>query len=176
MGYASVYLNYTQEVSLHPGNNGKSQKDMRQGLDIMRSVFLKDVRWWCWSWVRGNRTWKPGNIYESVLVIHLMSNDRYRGAKNNEQNLGGLIRSLLLLRFSPSGSSFFLYQIFYLGWCSLVDWVWACEAQGRRFDSQSRAHVWVASQVPSRGHVRGNHLLMFLSLSFSFPSPLSKNK
>ena len=38
------------------------------------------------------------------------------------------------------------------------------------------AHAWVAGQVPSRGCVRGNHTLMFLSLSFSLPSPLSKNK
>ena len=29
---------------------------------------------------------------------------------------------------------------------------------------------------PLLGHVRGNHTLMFLSLSFSLPSPLSKNK
>ena len=40
-----------------------------------------------------------------------------------------------------------------------------------------RAHAWVVNQVPSRGHdARGNHTLMFLSLSFSLPSPLSKNK
>ena len=39
-----------------------------------------------------------------------------------------------------------------------------------------RAHAWVAGQVPSKGHVRSNHTLMFVSLSFSFPSPLSKNK
>ena len=39
-----------------------------------------------------------------------------------------------------------------------------------------RAHAWVAGQVSNRGHTRGNHTLMFLSLSFSFPSPLSKNK
>ena len=38
-----------------------------------------------------------------------------------------------------------------------------------------RAHAWVAGQVPSRGHVKGNHTLMFLSLSFSLPSTLSKN-
>ena len=35
---------------------------------------------------------------------------------------------------------------------------------------------WVAGQVPSRGRVRGNHTLMFLSLSFFLPSPFSKNK
>ena len=27
-----------------------------------------------------------------------------------------------------------------------------------------RAHAWVAGQVPSRGHMRGNHMLMFLCL------------
>ena len=37
-----------------------------------------------------------------------------------------------------------------------------------------RAHAWAAGQVPSRGHVRGNHTLMFLSLSFSLPSPSLK--
>ena len=39
-----------------------------------------------------------------------------------------------------------------------------------------RAHAWVAGHVPSGGSMRGNHTLMFLSLSFSFPSPLSKNE
>ena len=39
-----------------------------------------------------------------------------------------------------------------------------------------RAHAWVVGQVPSRGHVKGNHTLMFLSLSFFHLSPLSKNK
>ena len=36
--------------------------------------------------------------------------------------------------------------------------------------SPVRVHAWVLGQVPSRGRVRGNHTLMFLSL----PSPLSK--
>ena len=39
-----------------------------------------------------------------------------------------------------------------------------------------RVHAWVVGQVPSRGLVRGNHTLMFLSLSFSFPSSLKINK
>ena len=39
-----------------------------------------------------------------------------------------------------------------------------------------RAHAWVAGQVPSGGHVRGNLTLMFLFLSFSLPCPLSKMK
>ena len=39
-----------------------------------------------------------------------------------------------------------------------------------------RACAWVVGQVSSRRRMRSNHTLMFLSLSFSFPSPLSKNK
>ena len=39
-----------------------------------------------------------------------------------------------------------------------------------------RAHAWVMSQVPGGKHASGNHTLMFLSLSFSFTSPLPKNK
>ena len=39
---------------------------------------------------------------------------------------------------------------------------------------QVRTYAWVAGQVPSRGHTRGNHTLIFISLSFSFPCPLSK--
>ena len=38
-----------------------------------------------------------------------------------------------------------------------------------------RAHVWVAGQVPSWGHVRGSHIGVSLPL-FVLPSPLSKNK
>ena len=38
-----------------------------------------------------------------------------------------------------------------------------------------RAHAWVAGQVYSLGCARGNHTLMFLCLSFSLSSPLSKN-
>ena len=39
-----------------------------------------------------------------------------------------------------------------------------------------REHAWVAGQVPRVGCVRYYYTLMFLSLSFSRPSPLSKNK
>ena len=40
-----------------------------------------------------------------------------------------------------------------------------------------RAHAWVAVQVPSGGGgARGSHTLIFLSLSFSLPSPLPKSK
>ena len=41
---------------------------------------------------------------------------------------------------------------------------------------QVRAHAWAAGQVPSWRHMRGNHTLMFPSLSFSLLSPFSINK
>ena len=37
-----------------------------------------------------------------------------------------------------------------------------------------RAQSWVVGQVPSRGYMRGNHTLLFLSLAFSLPSPCIK--
>ena len=40
----------------------------------------------------------------------------------------------------------------------------------------SQGHACVVDWVPSRRHARGNHTLMFLPLSSSLPSPLSKNK
>ena len=44
--------------------------------------------------------------------------------------------------------------------------------QGSRVQFPGKAHAWVVGQVPNRGHSRGNHTLMFLSLSFSLHSPL----
>ena len=49
------------------------------------------------------------------------------------------------------------------------------EPKGCQFNSQSGHMPGFAGQVPSGGHVRGNHTLMFLSLS-SPSLPLSKNK
>ena len=46
--------------------------------------------------------------------------------------------------------------------------------KGSPVRSPVRAHAWVAGQVPSGGYVRGNQTLMFLSLSFSLSSLLSK--
>ena len=57
-------------------------------------------------------------------------------------------------------------------WSGSVVSLPVCKSKVHWLDSQSRAHAWVVSQVPSRGWVRGNYILMFLSL----PSTLSKNK
>ena len=44
------------------------------------------------------------------------------------------------------------------------------------FQFPVRAHAWVAGQVPSGGHVRGNHTLPFLSFSSSLSLFLKINK
>ena len=63
------------------------------------------------------------------------------------------------------------------GWWGLVDWMLAYEPKGHWFNSLPvRELAWVVGQVPGSWRVRGNHTLMLLSLSFFFPSPLSKNK
>ena len=51
------------------------------------------------------------------------------------------------------------------------------QTKGSQVQFPVRAHAWVVGQVPSRGHVRGNYTLMFLSLSLPpFPSLKKKNK
>ena len=60
--------------------------------------------------------------------------------------------------------------------------VWLCGLSTRLRSKGSlvrfpvRAYAWIAVQVPSWGCWRGNHILIFLSLSFSLLSPLSKNR
>ena len=63
----------------------------------------------------------------------------------------------------------------YPGWCGSVDWVPTCEPKvlGSQVQFPVRAHAWVAGQVPSRGCVRGNHILMLLSLFLPPFLPLS---
>ena len=47
-------------------------------------------------------------------------------------------------------------------------------ARGSPMPYPVRAHAWVAGQVPSGGHVRGSHTLMFVSLSPTPPPSLKK--
>ena len=58
----------------------------------------------------------------------------------------------------------------------LSGWSAGLRTKGSPVRFPVRVHAWVAGQVPRKGHVRGNHTLMFLPLSFSLPSPLCKNK
>ena len=58
----------------------------------------------------------------------------------------------------------------------VADWALACEPKGHRFDSQSGHKPGLQARSLVKRHMRGNHTLLFLSLSFSLPSPLSKNK
>ena len=57
---------------------------------------------------------------------------------------------------------------------SVTQWIERWPATPKVNLIPSKVHAWVAGQVPSRGRIRGNHIatLLFLSLSFSSPSPL----
>ena len=55
------------------------------------------------------------------------------------------------------------------GWCGLVDWVLDCELKGHQFDSQAGHMPGLQAKFPVGG-------MLFLSLSFSLPFPLSENK
>ena len=60
----------------------------------------------------------------------------------------------------------------WLVWLSRLDA--GLQTKGLQVCFPVRAHTWVAGQVPSRGRVRGNHTLMFLSVSSFLPSPSLK--
>ena len=51
----------------------------------------------------------------------------------------------------------------------------SCKAKGHRFDSQLGHMTGLGVQSLVRGQTRGKQS-MFLSFSFSLPSPLSQNK
>ena len=55
-------------------------------------------------------------------------------------------------------------------------WLSGLNIKGLPVQFPVRAHAWVAGQVPSRGRVRGNHTLVFVSLSPSLPLCLKINK
>ena len=62
------------------------------------------------------------------------------------------------------------------GWHGSMDWVLACKLKGRWFDSPSGHMPGLRARSPVEGVREGNHTLMFLSFSLSYPPPLSKNK
>ena len=72
---------------------------------------------------------------------------------------------------------FFQYEKIILPWLVWLSGLSAgLQTKGSPVWFPVRAHAWVAGWVPSRGHMRGNHTMMFLSLSFPLPSLPSKNK
>ena len=75
---------------------------------------------------------------------------------------------ILIRKICPRNNFYKFYQHSKF---SFKTWIWRVASS-----IPSQGTWWVAGQVPSGGHMRGNHTLMFLSLSFSLPSPLSKNK
>ena len=59
----------------------------------------------------------------------------------------------------------------------MAQWIGCClQTKGSPVQFPVRAHAWVTGQVPSRGHARGNHPLLFLCLSPSLPLSLKINK
>ena len=57
-----------------------------------------------------------------------------------------------------------------VGWCSPVDWARAQWIKGWPVWLPVKAHARVSDQATNGGHARGNYTLMFLFVSFSFPS------
>ena len=64
----------------------------------------------------------------------------------------------------------------YPGWCGSVGLNTSLQTKGLRVPFPVRTHAWVVGHIPSRGHRRDNHTLMFPSFSFILPYLPSKIK
>ena len=95
--------------------------------------------------------------------------------------LGLIIARFTLILLHSTYCELLFYLIFkyykeHVAVAGVAQWIERKPAnQGLLVGFPVRAQAWAAGQVPSREHTRGNHILMFLSLSFSLPFPLSKN-
>ena len=73
------------------------------------------------------------------------------------------------------GNLFQLKKNYSLGWCSSVDWAWACEPKGHQFDSQSGHMSGLQARSPV-GSIQESTTHWCFSPSLSSSLPLSKNK
>ena len=83
--------------------------------------------------------------------------------------LRSLFKDTLLLSYSKN-KLFKNLLLHWLVWLSVFST--SLRTKGSLVQFPIRAHAWIVGPVPCRGCMRGNHTLMFLSLS----PPLSKNK
>ena len=71
----------------------------------------------------------------------------------------------------------FFLKILFIALASVAQWIERWRVDQRVAGSiPSLGTCLVVGQIPSRGHARGTHTLMFLSLSFSLPLWLKVNK
>ena len=86
--------------------------------------------------------------------------------------ISSLVTSGKLFPFSSLG--FLIYRnLGKRSWLVWLSGLSAClQTKGSLVQFLVRAQAWVVGQVPSRGCMRSNYTLMFLSRYFSIPSPL----
>ena len=106
--------------------------------------------------------------YLSSVIMDLLKIFQYNSVMLNEMILHRL-NYQLSSQATKMSNSFILKVLLITPW---LVWLSGLSAGLWTKGSLVQFPVRVAGQVPSRGHSRGNHTLMFLSLSFSLPSPL----
>ena len=113
------------------------------------------------------------NVADSCKASkHGSEHNLWREVKNTYRSFGAMpCRIFLRLMLFISDSVLRKFG----GLAGVAQWIeLGLQTAGLPVQFPVRAHAWVAGQVPSEGHVRGNHTLMVLSLSVSLPSRLSK--
>ena len=113
-----------------------------------------------WQGITPCNYWRLCTNQENSFIVMFLSTDMQIIFMQSSREL------FILLLKTLKCPSFKKRNVPWLLWLS--GWVPACKSKSGWFNSQSRAHAWVAGQVPSRGRTSGNHS-MFLSLSSSLP-------
>ena len=112
-----------------------------------------------------------------ACTVKIKEWDKERGYPSLETGKDNLCGQRKFYRGGPGWCGSVDWVLDCPGWCGSVDWVPDCEAKARRFDSQSCLGCGPGPQWGARKRQRGNHALMFLSLSFSsLPFSLKINK
>ena len=147
--------------------------------DTFRSfMFLYILLWVCWSTLffklcGFHHTWKICLSFLQIYFLHHMfflffciSYYRYSNCATCPWFLSFAIIVVVVVKLNDF---VFIALAGVAQWLSTSLW-----SKGSPVWFPLRSHAWVVDQAPSRACVRGNHTLMFFSLSFSLPSRVSK--
>ena len=132
---------------------------------VFSLLFSQDICLWHY---RGGCLHNIGLTWEAHLHLRLLSLNSLAGLSGWIGEYGAVC-------------GFHFKTGFHAGWCGSMDWVLACKPKDHQFNSQSGHMPGLWARSPVRGVWEATNqgiscTLMFLSLSFTLPSTLSKNK
>ena len=192
------FFNDTATTEIYPTRGSSAASDVykRQALYNSKSLFFYELILPVIPPITNCSLGKEGAIWEVVFILFghwpyikepragvltlawtqsLSNSPPYWWDIKSLRSLNGQLIYIVTLW---SDTVFMKFKILVLPWLVWLSGLSArLQSKGSPVQFPVRAPAWVVGQVPRRECARDNHtLMMFLSLSFSFPSPLSLKK